>query len=183
MRLVSPATAAAAAGTALAGLLASLLVPASAQAAQGPGHVILKAGSGKAATTLALATSGKAGNPVYAGRYRASNHAEDFSKDSEPGGSFPGGRFGFFYAPGGVQTDLFIHDGGAGSAYLVTGAATATIFTAVPEGGGYVALEYLPGGTQSSGFVLTYEGAGLVTLKGAGSPVRPTADQLWKVTG
>jgi hypothetical protein len=150
-------------------------------AAAPPGHVILKAGSGKAATTLALATTGKAGAAVYAGRYRASNHAEDWHSDHEPGAAFPGGRFGFYWAPGGVQTNLYIHAGS--TTYLVNGGPAATIFTAVPEGSGYVTLEYLPGGVQTSGFVLTYAGAGHVVLKGAGSPIRPTADQLWKVTG
>ena len=150
-------------------------------AAAPPGHVILKAGSGKAATTLALATTGKPGGPVYAGRFRASNHAEDWHADHEPGGSFPGGRFGFFYAPGGVQTDLYVHAGAA--SYLVTGASAATVFTAVPEAGGYVALEYLPGGAAASSFVLTYAGGGHVILAGGGVPLRPTADQLWKVTG
>ena len=96
-----------------------------------PGHVILKAGSGNPATTVALATTGVPGGLVYAGRYRASNHAEDFNRDSEPGGGLPGGRFGLFYAPGGTQTYLYMH-GTTRTAYLLTGAPAATIMTAAP---------------------------------------------------
>jgi hypothetical protein len=154
--------------------LAVLLPAGTAQAQEAPGHVILKAGGG----TIALATTGKLGSPVYAGKYRASNHAEDWGKDNEMGGSFPGGRFGFFWRPGGTRTNLYVHAGS--TSYLVNGGVAATIFTAIPEGGGYVALEYLPGGVESSSFVLTYTGAGHVILEGGGVPLKPTSDQLWK---
>ena len=152
-----------------------------------PGHVIMKAGSGNPATTVALATTGVPGGLVYAGRYRASNHAEDFNRDSEPGGGLPGGRFGLFYAPGGTQSNLYVH-GTTYTAYLLTGAPGATIMTAAPVYGAYTALTYLPGGVAPASWLeLTYlgpgpDGRGRVAFRpqGAGGP---TADQLWKVTG
>ena len=66
----------------------------SAVQATDPGHVILKAGNG----TIALATTGKAGSLVYAGRFRASNPAEDWGADH-----VPGGRFGLYWAPRGTD--------------------------------------------------------------------------------
>jgi hypothetical protein len=120
-------------------------------------------------------------SPVYAGRYRASNHAEDWFTDHEPGGSFPGGRFGLFWAPGGKQTNLYVH-GVEATAYLVNGASLATIFTAAPASGGYTALTYLAGGTELTTFELTYVGKGVVAFRPEGAH-GPTADQLWKITG
>lgn len=167
----------------LAGLLLTLLptglTPASAvlTATAPTGHVILKAGGG----TIALATTGLVGSHVYAGRYRASNPAEDWHTDHETGGGLPGGRFGLFWAPHGTQTSKYVH-GAVGGAYLVNNAPAATIWTAVAEPGGYVALVYLKGGAQLSTFVLTYVGNGVVALRGGGLP-HPTASQLWKLTG
>lgn len=168
------------AGTAAASAAASLalILPApAAQATTDPGHVILKAGGG----TIALATTGRAGSVVYAGKYRASNPAEDWGEDHEPGGGLPGGRFGLYWAPS-RQTDLYVVATPAGAS-LLNSAVASTVFSGWPKAaGGYTALSTLVNGGTVTKQELTYLGNGKIALRPEGAH-GPTANQLWKVTG
>jgi hypothetical protein len=157
--------------------ITSVLLPASTALAQvTPGHVILKGGR------LALFTTGKIGSTITVQPYSPANKHEDWAANHEPGGGLPGGRFGLFWQPNGMQTEDYLH-GTTCKVSLVNGAPAATIMTAYPASGRYVALTYLPGGvTPLSNLELTYLGHGKVAFRPEGAH-GPTADQLWLVTG
>jgi hypothetical protein len=144
-------------------------------AASGYGHVILKAGGG----TIALATTGQAGSLVYAGRYRASNKAEDWGADH-----VPGGRFGLFWAPG-HQTDDYVSAAASAVRLWPEGPGThnppATLFR--PASGTYAPLATAT--ANGSLRYLTYLGSGgKVALRPLQGPHgTASANQLWWVQG
>ena len=144
-------------------------------AASGYGHVILKAGGG----TIALATTGQAGSLVYAGRYRASNRAEDWGADH-----VPGGRFGLFWDPG-HQTDDYVSAATSAVRLWPEGPGThnppATLFR--PASGTYAPLATAT--ANGSLLYLTYLGSGgkLALRPLQGPHGTASASQLWWVQG
>ncbi len=158
----------------------SLTWPAPATAAAqatDPGHVILKAGNG----TIALATTGKAGSLVYAGRYRATNPAEDWGADH-----VPGSRFGLYWAPGGHQTEDYVVAATSAVRLRPEGPGTnnpgATLFQPV-SGTTYAPLATVT--ANGTRLYLTYLGSGgkLALRPLQGPHGTASANQLWWVKG
>ena len=156
-------TALTAAALALGGAAASTTV---AGAAEAPGHIVL------AGSKLAACTTGKIGSVVYLGRYRASNHCEDWNGDHFANAY---GAGSFFWAPGGKQTNDYLVVTAAG-ARLHSGAPGSTIFDPVAAGK-YTVLA-IPGknGAPSRTVLTDRHGRLVIAAEGRHGP---SSDQKW----
>jgi len=163
MKIRFIAAAAAAALTGITGLAAST---GTAGAAEAPGHLILHGGPD------ALYTTGAPGSVVRFGRYRASNHGEDFNADHFANAY---GAGAFYWAPGGAQTNDYLKVTTSG-ATLVSGAPHATIFAPIAHGA-YTVFATLSGGKPSKNVLTDVGGHAVIAKEGA----TPSSSQLWKV--
>lgn len=133
--------------------------------ADGPGHIIIKSGD-------AVYTTGQVGSLVRFGKYRVSNHGEDFNMDNFAN---PYGAGAFFWAPGGTQTNDYLKVT-TSKATLVSGAPNATIFDPVKYGNYTVlALNSSSGPTRN---VLSDVNGMLVIAKEGKTP---TSHQLFTI--
>ena len=147
--------------------LAAVLIPAASASADSPGHILPKN------SPEAVYTTGQVGSLVRFGHLHVSQHGEDWDM-SNFANAFGAGSF--FWAPGGRQTDDYLHVTAAG-ATLVAGGQNGTIFAPVTDGS-YTVLATL-GSHGPSRNVLTDVSGRLVIA--AESASGPSTAQLWVI--
>ena len=148
--------------------LAALLIPTTTALADGPSHShILPKGSPDA-----VYTTGHVGSAVGFGRYRVSQHSEDWNMDNYAN---PWGAGSFYWSPSGKQTNDYLKVTTSG-ATLVNNRA-GTIFAPVKYGS-YSMLALLGSNGPSRSVLTDVNGKLMIAPEGAHGP---TNAQLWSI--